>query len=191
MRSATRRSKSRCQLTKRRAGALHGAGIPRLEHAAFLNPDLVSRIAGVGAAVVTQPHFVSTPAYGNAASIPGLRNAPLRWLLDAGVRIAGSSDFPVAGFDPLDGVRGAVHRRTALGHAYEPDQCISLHEALSIYTRVAAEVSGCGESAGTLAPGKRADLVVLDGPLSAETLDAARVRTTVVGGDVVFGAWPG
>jgi predicted amidohydrolase YtcJ len=102
--------------------ALGRVGLPRLEHGTFLSRELVARIAGVGAAVVTQPHFVSLPAYDSAASIPGLKNAPLRWLLDAGVKVAGSSDFPVAGFDPLDGIRGAIRRRTAGGRLYEPEQ---------------------------------------------------------------------
>jgi len=117
-----------------------------------------------------------------------LRNLPHRWLLDAGVTVAASSDFPVAGFEPLDGIRSAVARLTTRGVAHEPDQCIELDEALAAYTRVAAEVVGIGDRAGTLEPGKRADLVVLDGRLSAETLSEARVRTTILGGEVVFGA---
>jgi len=164
------------------------AGIPRIEHAIFLSRDLVSRIAGVGAAVVTQPAFMSLPAYANAPSIPGVRNAPLRWLLDAGVKVAGSSDAPVAGFEPLDGIRAALTRRTARGRVYEADQRVELHEALVMYTRTAAEVSGCLDRSGTLEAGKRADVVVLDRSLSpASALDAARVRATVVGGKVVFG----
>ena len=171
------------------AGAsLGAAGIPRIEHGTFLDRELVRRIAGLGVAVVTQPHFMSMPAYGAAPSIPGLRNAPLRWLLDAGAKVAGSSDFPVAGFDPLDGIRSAVTRRTSRGHAYEPDQRIELDEALVLYTRAAAEACACLDRCGTLEAGKRADLVVLDGPLgSGKDLDSARIRATVIGGDVVFG----
>ncbi len=159
------------------------AGIPRIEHGTFLDRELVARVAGVGAAVVTQPHFMSVPSYDTTASIPGLRNAPLRWLLDAGVKVAGSSDHPVAGFAPLDGVRAAVARRTSGGHAYEPDQRIELHEAIALYTRTAAEVCGCLDECGTLEIGKRADLVVLDRSLEANgALDSAAVRTTILGG---------
>jgi predicted amidohydrolase YtcJ len=167
---------------------LDSAGMPRLEHAAFLSPELVRRIAGVGAAVVTQPHFASLPAYEGAPSIPGIRNAPLRWLLDAGVKVAGSSDFPVAGFAPLDAIRSAVTRRTNRGRIYEGDQRISLDEAIAIYTRHAAEVTGCLSSRGTLEVGKRADLVVVDGPLETDRdLEHARVRATFIGGELVFG----
>jgi predicted amidohydrolase YtcJ len=165
-----------------------GVPIPRLEHASFLTQEMVSRIGAVGAAVVTQPYFASLPAYASAASIPKLRNAPLRWLLDAGVRVAGSSDYPVAGFAPLDGIRSAVRRLTSRGHAYEADQCISLDESVTLYTRGAAEVSGCLAECGSLEVGKRADLVVLSHALSEATLDAVTVRATVIGGEVVTGA---
>ena len=56
-----------------------------------------------------------------------------------------------------------------------------------MYTRVAAEVTGCADRCGTLEVGKRADVVVLDRRLAEGALDTVRVRATVVGGDVVFG----
>lgn len=172
------------------AGSVVGRkGMPRLEHATFLSRDLVARIADVGAAVVTQPHLMSLPAFGGAPSIPGVKNAPLRWLLDAGVDVAGSSDYPVAGFRPLDGIRSAVNRMTSRGHAYEPDQCIELDEAIALYTRAAAKVCGCIDRCGTLVEGKRADLVVLDGMVRTESdVAEAKVRATVIGGEVVFGS---
>ncbi|MEZ4222276.1 MAG: amidohydrolase [Polyangiaceae bacterium] len=173
-------------------GKLDRAGVPRLEHATFLDSELVTRIAAAGIAVVAQPHFLSLPAMGSAPSIPGLRNSPLRWLLDGGVRVVGSSDFPVAGFHPLDGVRSAVTRRTNRGRALEPDQRITLDEALACYTRSAAEVCGCLDRAGTLEPGKRADFVVLDRALTdIESLDRACVRATVIGGELVHGTLAG
>lgn len=171
------------------AGAgLQRAGLPRLEHAVFLDQKLVTRIAGLGVAVVTQPNWLSTPAFASAPAIPGMRYMPLRWLLDAGVPVAGSSDYPCTCQAPLAGIRDAVQRRSSRGEALEPDQRIELHEALAMYTRTAAEVCGHGAQRGTLEVGKRADLVVLDGPLQGEgDLTDARVRATVIGGDVVFG----
>lgn len=161
---------------------------PRLEHATFLDPALISRIAAVGAAVVTQPYFFALPAFDTAPSIPGLRNTPLRWLLDAGVLVAGSSDFPVAGFDPLAALHSAVTRRTASGRVMDAEQCITLDEALALYTRSAAEAAGLGAHCGQLTPGRRADLVVLDGPLTtADDLTTTQVRTTLIGGRAAFG----
>ncbi|MBI5515066.1 MAG: amidohydrolase [Deltaproteobacteria bacterium] len=165
-------------------------GVARIEHAAFLDPTLPRRMADLGVAAVVQPHLVALPAVASAPTIPGMRYIPLRWLLDAGVRVAGSSDFPVAGFDPLDGVRTAVSRKTTRGDVYEPDQRVTLFEALTLYTRSAAEVCGCLGETGTLEVGKRADLVVLDRHLDEGSLSEARVRATVLGGSLAHGTLP-
>ncbi len=145
-------------------------------------------MAGTGAAAVVQPGFLSLPDFGSAPTVPFLRTKPLRWLLTAGVTVAGSSDFPVTGFDPLDGIRAAIRRRVATGDVREPDQCIELDEALALYTRNAAKVAGRPDDCGTLERGKRADLVLLTGRLrSASDLGAVRVRATVVGGTLAYG----
>jgi predicted amidohydrolase YtcJ len=164
-------------------GALDRAGPPRLEHVIFADRELVRRIAGSGAAVVAQPYFLSLPAFALAPAIPGLGTKPLRWLRDAGALVAGSSDFPVTGFDPFDGMRAALRRER------EPEQALTLDEAIALYTRNAARALGASGECGSLEAGKRADLVVLESKLaSAADLDTARVRATIVGGKLVFGA---
>lgn len=171
--------------------SLKGAGAPRFEHVLFADREQAARIAGAGIAVAAQPYFLSLPAFASAPAIPGLPIEPLRWLLDAGVVVAGSSDFPVTGFDPLDGIRAAVRRTDAGGAVHAPEQCLTLEEACTLYTRNAALASGCLDECGTLEVGKRADLVLLDMPLSsARALDDARVRCTVVGGEFAFSREP-
>jgi len=167
--------------------ALHQTRAPRIEHATFLDRDLAARLAYAGVAVSAQPHMVTLPTVSGAPPVPGIRFMALRWLLDAGVKVAGSSDHPVTGFAPLDGIRSAVTRRTVGGRTYEPDQRVELDEALVMYTRAAADVCGCLTDCGTLEAGKRADLVVLDRTLSARTLDEVKVRATVLGGETLYG----
>lgn len=171
--------------------ALGRAGVPRVEHGAFPSREQVARMAGLGVVVAAQPVFVAMPAFGSAPEVPGLRFMPLRSLLDAGVRVAASSDHPVTGYDPLDGVRAAVRRRNARGRVTEPDERVTLDEALALYTRGAAEASGCADRCGTLEPGKRADLVVFVAPIARDgDLDGARVARTVLGGEVVYRRGP-
>lgn len=167
--------------------ALARAGTPRLEHATFLDRDTIRRVADLGVAVVIQPIMLGLPTFASAPSIPGLRAIPARWLLDAGVLVAGSSDHPVARFAPLDGIRAAVHRRTARGDVLDPEQRLSLDEALTLHTRTAAAAAGELEERGTLTPGKRADLVLLDRALDERSLAHARVRATIRGGELVHG----
>ncbi len=131
--------------------------------------------------VVAQPAFVMLSTVASTPSIPGVPFVALRWLLDAGIPVAGSSDHPCAPMAPLDGIRSAVSRRTRAGSLHEKEQAVSLDEALTMYTRTAARVSfgaarGGARSTGTLEAGERADVVVLSEPLTAASLDRARVQ---------------
>jgi predicted amidohydrolase YtcJ len=167
---------------------LHGGGQARLEHVLFADRALSARIARVGAAAVMQPFFLSIPTVASAPEVPGLPLIPLRSLIDAGVTVAGSSDFPVTGFDPLDGIRSAVSRKCGRG-VREAAEKVSIDEAFAMYTREAASVLGCLDECGTLEPGKRADLVFLDRRVQHEDdLAEATVARTVLEGRAVFGA---
>jgi predicted amidohydrolase YtcJ len=103
--------------------------------------------------------------------------------------IAGSSDAPVSDFHSLDGVRSALRRLTWSGAEHQPEEAISMFEALASYTRDAARVCGALGTTGTLEPGKRADLVVLNrDPMSlpASELDGLDVERTYLGGECVY-----
>jgi predicted amidohydrolase YtcJ len=96
----------------------------------------------------------------------------------------------VVDFDPLLSLRSAVRRTVKGGGVREPDQSIALDEAITLHTRNAARAAGRFAELGSLEVGKRADFVVLTGPLEKDAdLDAVRVRTTVSGGQVVHGAF--
>ena len=166
---------------------LHAAGTARIEHATYLSPEMVQRLADQGVAAVFQPHLLTLPSYAHAASIPGLRAMPLRWALDRGVLVSGSSDYPVAAFAPLAGIRSAVRRETRSGAVFEPDQCIDVEEAVALYTRNAATAAGCIAECGTLEVGKRADLVLLSGRIDTD-FDTLDIRATVVGGATLCGS---
>jgi predicted amidohydrolase YtcJ len=115
-----------------------------------------------------------------------------RSILDAGVVLSFGSDWPVAPLSPIEGVYAAVTRRTIDGlnpDGWQPQEKITVEEALSAYT-VANAYSGFEEDrAGTLEAGKRADFVMLsDDP---RTIDPAEIRNievieTVIGGSPVF-----
>ncbi len=165
---------------------------PRIEHASLITRDLTLRAADLGVTIVTQPQFVELPIFDRMPKIPGMRSLAHRTFLDAGVAVAGSSDAPVTGFDPLDGMRAAVFRRTLQGTVLQPEEAVTPAEALAMYTREAARAAGCLDVTGTLEPGKRADLVILseDPTVSKEALERARVVETVLAGRTVHAAAP-
>ena len=168
-------------------------GRPRLEHAMLVDPPLVRRIADAGAIAVVQPFFLYDLGDDLAALPPPkpIELLPLRGMLDAGVTLAGSSDYPVSHFDVLAAVKSAATRRSRLGSTLEPEQAISVQEAFRAYTQGSALALGVENDVGTISVGKQADLVVLsENPLEVDTerVDEIAVLRTYCGGRLAFSA---
>lgn len=100
------------------------------------------------------------PATGTAGRMP------LRTLLNEGLSPVISSDITLGGeaeaTNPLHTIWSTVARRSYWGHHIEPEESISVAQALRLHTIDAAKVIGLDHLAGSLEPGKAADIVVLD-----------------------------
>lgn len=113
-----------------------------------------------------------------------------RDLLSAGARLALGSDWPVAGYDPREGMAWARLRRRPgdpAGHVFEPGQVLTAEEALLGYTAWAAAAVGEEGVGGRIAVGMRADLTAFaEDPVAcaADDLLGLPVRLTVVDGRV-------
>ena len=95
--------------------------------------------------------------------------SPMRDALDKGLRPTNHTDFVVAPLDQLFMMWSAVNRVSRAGAAVGPDQRVTPLEALKAQTINVAWQYGEQDSKGTLEPGKRADLVILDrNPLKVE-----------------------
>ena len=166
-------------------------GRPRLEHVTLLDAELARRVAGVGAMAVVQPYFNYDMVGDYMAVTPPPSPTvvlPLRTLVDAGVELAGSSDHPVSGYDVLAAVEAAVTRRTRKGRVTEPGEALTAEEALRAYTLGSARALGVENEAGSLEPGKRADVVVLSADPRRTMPTDARVLRTYRGGELVYEA---
>jgi predicted amidohydrolase YtcJ len=158
----------------------------RIEHAGVTGPDQWTRLAELDAVAVVQPGFVEH--VGTNVGDYGFDHhhwLAFAGLAEAGVTLAGSSDDPCAPVPPLWCMTRGVQRRTSGGRDFEPDQSVPFDEWLVAYTRGAAYAGGQEDERGTLAPGLRADLVVLD-----RDGDTATVRETWVAGERVFPTGP-
>jgi hypothetical protein len=170
------------------AGAPRADHRHRIEHASCIPPELLPRIAELGLCVSTQPLFIhseKTWLHRRLGAERARHTYPLRALLDAGVRVGGASDAPVESLDVLHAIQCCVTRE-----GFEPQQALTPREALGLFTRDAAWIQHEEAEKGTLAPGKRADLVVLsESPLSVapERIAGIRVLRTVTGGRAVHG----
>ncbi|PHQ38900.1 amidohydrolase [Halorubrum persicum] len=155
----------------------------RIEHVELADDGAIERLARTGAVASVQPNFLKW------AGDDGLYDARLgdrrtetnryRDMLDAGVHLAfGSDGMPM---DPLLGVHHAVN-------APAEAQRLTVTEALRAYTRGAAYAGFDEDRLGTVAPGKRADFVVLDSSPWAESaaIRDIDVAMTVVDGETVY-----
>jgi predicted amidohydrolase YtcJ len=160
----------------------------RIEHCTFLTQENVAQLRDGGITAVVQPCFTRLPAIDDVPVLPGMTMLPLRSMLDAGIRIAGSSDAPVTTYDVLAAARAATERTTSSGRPIFPEQSVTVEEVITMYTREAAAACGCLDVTGTLEEGKRADLVVLSkDPCAPDArLDEVRVERTVLKGRTVF-----
>jgi predicted amidohydrolase YtcJ len=161
-------------------------------HAGNLTPAQIDRVEALGLCIASQANFFSLLGDGFIEAYGPTRSQklyPFGTLLKRGIRLALSSDCPVAEPNPLIGVRDAVCRKTAQGQEIGPHERITVEQALSLYTREAAYFSFEEKERGTLKEGKVADLVVLD--RDPTTLDPGeipncQIKMTVVGGKVVY-----
>jgi len=111
---------------------------------------------------------------------------PARSLLDAGARIAGGSDWGVSTFNPFEAMEHAVTRSLGRGaQPLLPEQSVPLSVMVDAYTLNAAYALRQEKTTGSLEPGKRADLIVVDRDIFAIDpfeLHATRVLATYLDG---------
>ncbi|MEO3789609.1 amidohydrolase [Nonomuraea sp. B10E15] len=168
-----------------------GAG-HRVEHCSIVDDEIIARLVTLG--VTPVPFSAFAHLYGEALTgFYGQERAGRicahRSMLDAGLEVAGSSDYPIVPIDPLLGVQSMVTRRSAAGLDFGPAQRLGVIEALGVYTHGSAHATGDGRRRGRLSPGQVADFVVLDADLTAvepDEIAATRVRSTWVGGERVW-----
>ena len=115
-----------------------------------------------------------------------------RSFLDHGVTLAFGTDWPVAPLDPTLGLYAAVTRATLDGKnpgGWIPEEKITLPEAIAAYTMGAAFAEFQENEKGSITPGKVADMVILSDnmfDLKPEAIRNVKVKTTIVGGKVVY-----
>jgi predicted amidohydrolase YtcJ len=139
----------------------------RIEHAQILSPDDLPRLAALHVIASMQPtHATSDMPWAEDRLGPQRINGAYAWrkLRDSGARLALGSDFPVESVDPRLGLYAAATRTDAEGMpmgGWHPEDKLTAYEALRGFTLDAAYAGFAEDEVGSLAPGKRADFVVL------------------------------
>jgi predicted amidohydrolase YtcJ len=165
----------------------------RCEHVQLLHPDDYARLGQLNVIASMQP-IHATSDMDMAERYWGARSAggyAWRTQLEAGAVLAFGSDCPVEDFNPFWGIHAAVTRRRADGRpgpdGWYPDQRLGVEEALRGFTLGAAYAGYAEGRLGSLAPGKLADLIVVDRDIFS--VDPMAIRETQVLGTLVGGEW--
>ena len=113
---------------------------------------------------------------------------PAHSLQQAGALIAGASDWPVSSPNPWNAIAQAMTRKGPLG-VLNAKESVERQVMFQAYTLNAAKALRLERQIGSLAPGKQADLIVLDRDVfkvSAQELFDTRVLKTYFAGKQVY-----
>ena len=167
----------------------------RIEHSQIVHPDEVPRFKELDLVASMQTSHALDDQHSAPATIGVERTAGAyawRTLLEMGVPVAGGSDAPVERGEPMIEFYAAVARKDLRGRdgpGWHPEEAVSRHQALQMFTWYPAYAAFEEDQAGSIAVGKRADLTILDRDIMtipvAEILETRNVMT-VVGGRVVY-----
>ncbi|MBB5059460.1 hypothetical protein HDF16_004186 [Granulicella aggregans] len=166
----------------------------RIEHAQVVEAEDFDRFAKLGVIASMQPsHLLTDMNWAGARLGPDRVALSYTWksFLDHGVTLAFGTDYPVESIGPFRGLYAAVTRMNEAGtQTYQPQEKVTIEEALYAYTQGSAFAEFREGEKGRLEPGYLADLVVLDRDVtkvSPQELLGTKVLRTVVGGETVFG----
>ena len=167
----------------------------RVEHAQVLVPADFDRFAHLCVIASMQPsHLLTDMNWAMQRLGPTRAHTAYAWhsFLAHGVTLAFGTDYPVESIDPFRGLYAATTRQNEAGtQTFEPQERITIEQAIYAYTQASAFAEFREERLGRLEPGFLADLVVLDrNPLLVPPRELlhTRVLRTVVNGQTVYTA---
>lgn len=171
-------------------GASSGRTRMRIEHAGNFMPrqKTMEAWATAGIIPVPQPVFIYTfgeyfPDYlGDTGRIGRF---PFKDLIAQGWRLSGSSDVWIGSereaTNPLFSVWCCVKRETYSGNYIDPEQAVTLEQALRMHTLDAAATMGEDDIRGSITPGKLADIIALDqDPFEVPVDDLRKIKVEYV-----------
>jgi predicted amidohydrolase YtcJ len=173
------------------------SGLPHtLTHVQFADPEDIPRFGQLGAIAALQLFWAEASQDTIELVKPYIDPAiyewqyPARSLLDAGATISGASDWSVSSPNVFWAIYQAETRKGPEG-VLDPNQRMPRDAMFYAYTRNSARAMNQLEKIGSIAPGKQADLVLVDRDVMTvpvEELRNTKVLWTMVGGRTVWSA---
>jgi predicted amidohydrolase YtcJ len=170
----------------------------RIEHAQVVHPDDFARFASLQViASMEPPHAVEDKGWAEDRLGPERVKGAYAWrtFRKAGVRLIFNSDLTGSDHSIFYGLHAAITRRDKAlqpSGGWHPEQRMTPEEAVRGYSTWAAYAAFVEKETGVLAPGRWADVTVMDvdpmvvGSTRPEDLLKGSIRLTMVGGRVVY-----
>jgi hypothetical protein len=167
----------------------------RIEHAQVVSPGDFDRFAKLHVIASMQPsHLLTDMNWAEARLGPERVRYSYAWrsFLDHNVVLAFGTDYPVESINPFRGLYAAITRQNEAGtKTYQPQEKITLNEAIYAYTQATAFAENQEKLKGRLEPGFVADFVVLDHDITAPSatpqgLLHTKVLRTVLNGETIY-----
>ena len=179
------------------------SGVPhKVAHNTMIQVEEIQRLAEMKDVNVD---FSPPIWYPHAGATPGLMAAvgpertgktyPIKTALASGLSVGQGADWLTANPipDPFISIESMITRSNPFDEAMpgriNPDEAITLEQALYIATLGGAEVLGVADRLGSIRPGKLADMIVLDQNLfeiDVEQIYGTQVQQTILGGNVAY-----
>lgn len=178
-----------------------------IAHCSFVTPEDMKRMGDNGIIGSIQPYWMSGCLDASPGDVLpwGKERCVYSYLcgsfMDAGVRCAFGSDFPVTPVNPFQGMQVAITRRDAPGDplyeiskdtkCYNEFDCINLKQAIQAFTINTAYQWHLDDVTGSIEVGKSAELVLIDKDIEATPvteLYSIKVQETVMRGETVYKA---
>lgn len=165
----------------------------RSEHAQHLLAEDVPRFGQLGVIASMQPYHKADDgryAEGYIGPVRSRSSYAFKSLLAGGATLAFGSDWPVVSLDPFLGVEAAVTGLTLDGKRWQTQESLTVAQALEAYTSGAAYACFADKEVGRIAPGMRADFVILNNDPFARgpNWKTLKPAATYVEGKAVFEA---
>ena len=167
----------------------------QLAHLGLVAPASLSAFAKIGVGANFQPAFLLADDRAALEAVLGPQRVgrlyPTQTVASAGAQLLISSDWPSPTMNPLEIIQYALTRQPLDGSKppHQPEERITLTQALAAYTINAAWASRSDAETGSIVVDKRADLVVLDRNLfetPVGEIHKARVLLTLLDGASVY-----
>jgi predicted amidohydrolase YtcJ len=164
----------------------------RIEHCSIVDDRILGRIYDSGAVPIPGTSFLRhfRDAYVNNLGEWRIGQAyGMRSFARFGIIAAASSDAPVVPVNALAGLQTMVTRRDILGRPCNPEEAVSLEDALRAYTVNGAFASFEEGIKGSLRPGMLGDVTIFETdlyPVDPDDLATTRVDYTVIAGAVAY-----